>query len=86
MVGATAIGLLLGILVAFWRRRHTKGEAETLRAQAHEFANKLHTIAGLLELGRYDKAVAFIAETTREQQEWIDERLHQGPTGCYTGS
>jgi two-component system CitB family sensor kinase len=47
--------------------------ADTLRAQAHEFANKLHTIAGLLELGWHDQAVAFITQATREQQEWIDE-------------
>src|SRR5207244_2221105 len=47
--------------------------ADTLRAQAHEFANKLHTIAGLLELGWHDQAVAFITQTTREQQQWIEE-------------
>jgi two-component system CitB family sensor kinase len=47
--------------------------ANTLRAQAHEFANKLHTIAGLLELGWYDQAVAFITQTTREHQAWIDD-------------
>jgi sensor histidine kinase regulating citrate/malate metabolism len=47
--------------------------ADTLRAQAHEFANKLHTIAGLLELGWHDQAVAFITQTTREQQRWIDD-------------
>lgn len=47
--------------------------ADTLRAQAHEFANKLHTIAGLLELGWHAEAVAFISEATREQQRWIDE-------------
>ncbi|GAC1318094.1 MAG: sensor histidine kinase [Chloroflexota bacterium] len=47
--------------------------ADTLRAQAHEFANKLHTIAGMLELGWHDEAVAFISEATREQQRWIDE-------------
>jgi two-component system CitB family sensor kinase len=46
--------------------------ADTLRAQAHEFANKLHTIAGMLELGWHDDAVAYIANTTRQQQEWID--------------
>jgi two-component system, CitB family, sensor kinase len=51
----------------------TRSYAETLRAQAHEFANKLHTIAGLLELGWADKAVAFIAQTTREQQAWIEQ-------------
>jgi two-component system CitB family sensor kinase len=47
--------------------------ADTLRAQAHEFANKLHTIAGLLELGWHDQAVAFITQATREQQEWIND-------------
>src|SRR5579859_213068 len=47
--------------------------ADTLRAQAHEFANKLHTIAGLLELGWHAQAVAFITQATREQQEWIND-------------
>jgi two-component system CitB family sensor kinase len=47
--------------------------ADTLRAQAHEFANKLHTIAGLLELGWHDQAVAFITQATREQQRWIED-------------
>jgi sensor histidine kinase regulating citrate/malate metabolism len=47
--------------------------ANTLRAQAHEFSNKLHTIAGLLELGWYDQAVTFITQTTREHQAWIDD-------------
>jgi two-component system CitB family sensor kinase len=51
----------------------TRSYAEMLRAQAHEFANKLHTIAGLLELGWYDRAVAFIAQTTREHQRWVDD-------------
>lgn len=51
----------------------TRSYADTLRAQAHEFANKLHTIVGLLELRWYDKAIAFIAQTTREQQEWLNE-------------
>ncbi|MCZ2818403.1 ATP-binding protein [Modestobacter sp. VKM Ac-2984] len=32
----------------------------TLRAQAHEFSNKLHVIQGLIELGRAQDAVAFI--------------------------
>jgi two-component system CitB family sensor kinase len=47
--------------------------ANTLRAQAHEFSNKLHTIAGLLELGWYEQTVAFITQTTREHQTWIDD-------------
>lgn len=34
--------------------------ADGLRAQAHEFANKLHVISGLLELGHTDEVVAFV--------------------------
>lgn len=35
---------------------------DALRAQAHEFRNRLHTIAGLLELERYQEVKAFVAE------------------------
>ncbi|GAA0921603.1 ATP-binding protein [Nonomuraea longicatena] len=38
---------------------------DALRAQAHEFANRMHTVVGLLELGEHDAAVAFITRTTR---------------------
>ncbi|MBM7504471.1 ATP-binding protein [Agromyces aurantiacus] len=34
--------------------------AEGLRAQSHEFSNKLHVVSGLLELGHVDAAIAFI--------------------------
>lgn len=34
--------------------------ANTLRAQAHEFSNRLHVVQGLIELGRHDEAVSFI--------------------------
>lgn len=34
---------------------------EGLRAQAHEFANSLHVVSGLLELGAWDDAREFIA-------------------------
>lgn len=34
---------------------------EGLRTQAHEFANVLHVISGLLEFGRTDEALAFIS-------------------------
>jgi len=43
-----------------------------LRAQTHEFANKLHTVAGLIELGRYQEAVRFITETSLVHQELVD--------------
>lgn len=43
-----------------------------LRAQTHEFANKLHTVAGLIELGRYQEAVRFITQAALVHQELVD--------------
>jgi sensor histidine kinase regulating citrate/malate metabolism len=42
---------------------------DTLRAQTHEFANKLHTISGLVQLGEYDEVVGLIGDMTRRRQE-----------------
>lgn len=39
-----------------------RGLSDALRAQAHEFAGRLHTLAGLLALGHHAEARAFIAE------------------------
>ncbi|GGO65001.1 ATP-binding protein [Nonomuraea cavernae] len=38
---------------------------EALRAQAHEFANRMHTVVGLLELGEHEEAIGFITRLTR---------------------
>lgn len=38
-----------------------------LRAQNHEFMNKLHTISGLIQLEEYDKAVLFISDTSKNR-------------------
>ncbi len=45
--------------------------AETLRAQAHEFVNRLHTVSGLLQLGKQEDAIAYIASTTRTHEEMV---------------
>ncbi|MFC5830257.1 ATP-binding protein [Nonomuraea insulae] len=42
----------------------TSSATEALRAQAHEFANRMHTVVGLLELGENEAAVTFITRTT----------------------
>lgn len=34
--------------------------AQALRAQGHEFSNRMHVVSGLLELGRVEEAVRFI--------------------------
>ncbi|MGX1761272.1 sensor histidine kinase [Streptomyces lydicus] len=57
----------------------TQGLLDALRAQDHEHANQLHTLRGLLELGRYEKAVEFVSEVASAQRasaEQIAERVH----------
>jgi two-component system CitB family sensor kinase len=48
------------------------GLTETLRAQSHEFANRLHTLVGLVELGRYSEAVQFVTEVSAARTEFTD--------------
>ncbi|WIV13390.1 sensor histidine kinase [Proteiniborus sp. MB09-C3] len=40
-----------------------------LRAQSHEFSNKLHTISGLIQLEEYDKAIKYISDLTEQRHE-----------------
>jgi two-component system CitB family sensor kinase len=44
----------------------TTGLANALRAQEHEFTNRLHVIAGLIELGEFDEAAAFVTTITHQ--------------------
>jgi len=37
-----------------------QGTTDLLRAQAHEFANQLHTISGLIQIGDYDEVVTYV--------------------------
>ncbi|WP_305093919.1 sensor histidine kinase [Prescottella sp. R16] len=53
----------------------TRSVAETLRAQAHEYANRLHTIVTLVELGRHDEAVAFTTAELSTSQQLIDRLM-----------
>jgi two-component system CitB family sensor kinase len=41
-----------------------KNFADALRAQQHEHANRMHVLAGLLELGRYDEAAQYLSEVS----------------------
>jgi two-component system CitB family sensor kinase len=50
---------------------------DALRAQAHEFSNRLHAIAGLVELGRGEEAVKLIAETSGVHQELSEALLER---------
>lgn len=44
-----------------------KKMAWSLRAQNHEFMNKLHTISGLIQLEEYDEALQFISNVARNR-------------------
>ncbi|MEU8898961.1 sensor histidine kinase [Nocardia sp. NPDC048505] len=50
-----------------------RNAADTLRAQAHEFSNRLHTIAGLIELGEYDEVARYITRVSANRDQWQAE-------------
>ena len=55
-----------------------KSMTDTLRAQTHEFANQLHTISGLVELGEHDEVRALVGALTRrraDQTEFVSSRV-----------
>lgn len=43
-----------------------KNYSEDLRAQTHEFTNKLYVLSGLLQLKQYEQAIAMIQEETNQ--------------------
>ncbi len=45
---------------------------DALRAQHHEYLNKLHVVSGLLQLGKHEDAVRFIVKTVSIQQKVFD--------------
>ncbi|MGC9372853.1 MAG: ATP-binding protein [Thermovirgaceae bacterium] len=57
---------------------------EALRAQNHEFQNKLQTISGLIQLEEYDRAVSFISEVAggrHSQISFIARRIKNPSLG-----
>ncbi len=85
IVNAAAIrsaGRLLGAVATFRPKDEVQRIAqelarvreygEFLRAQSHEHSNKLHTIAGLLEIGAYQEAQDFVCDETSGYQAMVD--------------
>ena len=55
---------------------------DTLRAQHHEFTNHMHTVAGLIELGEHEDALAFLTDVQTDQASFADavrERISAAP-------
>ncbi|MCU1538625.1 MAG: signal transduction histidine kinase regulating citrate/malate metabolism [Humibacillus sp.] len=44
-----------------------RSTTELLRAQAHEFANQLHTISGLIQLGEHDEVVRYVDSVSQRR-------------------
>lgn len=70
---------IIGVVSSFQDLTEVKQMAEeltgikkitsALRAQNHEFMNKLHTISGLMQLEEYDKAIDYISYISRQRNE-----------------
>lgn len=50
---------------------------QALRAQNHEFMNKLHTISGLLQLEAFSEAQGYIEEITKARSEMVEAINHR---------
>lgn len=63
--------------------------ADTLRSQTHEYSNKLHTIAGLIQINAHDEALALIGSEVSDHQALIHLLLEAVPdpvlAGCLLG-
>jgi two-component system, CitB family, sensor histidine kinase DctS len=55
-----------------------KAFVEALRVQNHEHMNKLHTIAGLLQLGKFKKAMKYVFQVSEEKgilTKFLNQRI-----------
>jgi two-component system CitB family sensor kinase len=68
---------------------HIEQYAETLRSQSHEYANKLHTIAGLIQIDAKDQALDLIGQESKGVQELVHLLVDAVPdpivAGCILG-
>ena len=54
----------------------TKYLVDSMRANNHDFTNKLHVILGLIQIGEYDKAVSYIENISIIQRETLSKVMH----------
>jgi two-component system cit operon sensor histidine kinase CitA len=47
-------------------------QTDSLRVVSHEYANKLSTISGLIQIGAYDQALNAIRQETETHQQFVD--------------
>jgi two-component system CitB family sensor kinase len=82
--GGTAVGSVVTLrdrteIVALQHELDAnRSTTDALRAQAHEFTNRLHTIAGLIELGEYDEVRRYVSRVSHTREAWhaeVSERI-----------
>jgi sensor histidine kinase regulating citrate/malate metabolism len=54
----------------------TKYLVDSMRANNHDFTNKLHVILGLIQIGEYDRAVSYIENISIIQRETLSRVMH----------
>ncbi|PFO06852.1 histidine kinase [Bacillus sp. AFS076308] len=64
---------------------HIKAYAEGLRAQTHEYSNRLYTLLGLIQLGSYKEAIDFISKEVDVAQGFIQFLMKEIPDPIIAG-
>jgi two-component system, CitB family, sensor kinase len=64
---------------------HVKAYAEGLRAQTHEYSNRLYTLLGLIQLGSYQEAIDFISKEVDVAQGFIQFLMKEVPDPIIAG-
>lgn len=64
---------------------HVKAYAEGLRAQTHEYSNRLYTLLGLIQLGSYKEAMDFISTEVDVTQGIIHFLMKEVPDPIIAG-
>jgi len=54
----------------------TRFLVDSMRANNHDFTNKLHVILGLIQIGEYDKAISYIENISIIQRETISKVMN----------
>lgn len=64
---------------------HMQEYSELLRAQTHEYSNKLHTIAGLIQIGAYQEALDIILAEASGYQDLVKTLAEAVPDPVIAG-
>ncbi|PLR85679.1 MULTISPECIES: ATP-binding protein [Bacillus] len=64
---------------------HVKAYAEGLRAQTHEYSNRMYTLLGLIQLGSYKEAIDFISKEVDVAQGFIRFLMKEIPDPILAG-